>query len=960
MLVPTQASGLHRFLVAASVAWSCLALGPASGQQQFIIGNPQTTLTFTKEAPAVGGDVWLDAIVTAAGTAITFDRSRSMWTLRARIDPSVSANSAYDLTIEPDDLGAPFVMIANGVGAAVGDKTLIATWIGTVPAVTGSGTADPSFTVTATWALDADEDEADARISATITNGTATTYRLWLARFPRLATNCLDTKDGQDDGSDALATGRIGGLLYGDPIGYVDPISGRGYIITGDPHHQNYVMSPDSVEPGYYSVPVGAYYDRTTGQGLYVSNDDDAGFMKGLYWYQDTSIGDGLLIHETIQFPADTFNATSYASPYAVQVAALDDMDWITAAHRYRSLYRTFPWYNGKSGTTQNTAVPTAMKSNPLFGWVTPDTFPYCVPTVADVQKVQNELSFFNSYLGMPFPMLLFNRFVVDPPSEVTAANQYVPASGAMGHVHNLAATAEAAGNRVAIHAMTEKLHIYSPSSNNCGFCSGTYCNNFDPALMGMNIENGIWQKPHTGPFFAPCPRGKGDPSGIGIDWPQWFASTSASFANLLGTTGGQGWPSPNPWAGWCFSKDHDHAPGFGNFFAQGWLDMLQATRNAVTTTTEFPTLQETSVAFFSQEVGVQNPWSIDWSLDLNNFLETGQAATWGRYFNSGIRRLPLLQMAVDNLRYGTVYFPATCSMPYTDLLSPSGPRDRLFEPFPAVSAALSCWSMGQRVLGHQGCVIVSNEQMVAPADLQNPGGDDAKIAAADMIAYFRGLTTFLQSSVLAPLMRFHTGALERTPDVTVTNATESFVLPYASTIMNHFPKLRAGINLIWNTAGLTNEPRDLDFASYQPIKHILAANALFTNWRVPVSPDENPTWLPRGMYRHHDGTQLALLMTNPWGAKQLDAASGAMPPMNPFTFDYANPPASSANVYTYTYTFDPAQYEGFPSTYRYATVVHDQNGAVVAISPFVTTTGPVNLVGNLGPFESVAWIFRP
>ncbi|MEQ8765711.1 MAG: hypothetical protein RL885_17435 [Planctomycetota bacterium] len=926
------------------------------------LGNGLVELQFTQEDPANGDDLWLTRITAPTGGIVSLEKGLPLWEVEARIDPTVPANAAYDLSIVPDDLPLVSVQIFN-VGTFPGQtyRYLVATWgPGSVPVAGGAPTGNPNVTVTATWILPYGSDTAEAHLNVSLNNPGATTYRLWLTRYPRLAVRSLDIADGDDgNGSDRLATGRVGGTLYGDPIGYVDPVSGQPLLLTQDPDHQINVVSPDSIDPGTLSVPVSAYYDQTTGLGLYHANNDDEGYVKGIYWTQDPALGTaGSMVVETIQFvTGNVFDATSYTSPYHVQIAAFENGDWITAAHKYREQYRTYPWYTGPIGASSNLSVPLALKTNPLFGWIETGNG-YC-PETFDLTTASAELSFFNNHFGQPFPMLMFNRFVVDPMSEVTLAGGYAQnPSPPMSAVHQFVTSAENAGNKVTVHAMTEKISV-TPTDSKCTiFASclgGGYCAQLDPSMVQMVQENGLWLKPNVGPVGIACAAGKGSPSGTNIDWPTWFSGVSASFLNTLGASGGQGWPSPNPFSGWCFATTHDHDPGFGSFYAQAWLSMLDDVA-AQTTVSPVPTIMETSSAFFSQKVPVQNPWALDWSYEPNHVLDQASSQTWYEYHDAYIRRIPMLPMAADNLRYGSVYDPSFCAMPYTRLLT-ANPGDQFFEPFPAITAALGCWQMGIRVLEHQGSVFISNRFMVSPQDVQSPGLDEAKLAAVDLYDYYRSLSDFLTASSPAPLMDYHAGSLERAPDVTVIGATQDVVLDQ-SVVQGFLPNLWSYFSTYLGVG--SNQITELDFSQYEPIKHLVGLNAFFGPTWIPVSADENPTWLPRGMYRHHNGGSLALLMSNPWGAEHYDANTATSTPMNPFSFDYSNPPASPSNTYAYSYSFDPADYAGFPSTYQVAFAVYDVTGTLVSQSSFQPASGMQNFAGTLGPFQSVAWVFKP
>ena len=128
------------------------------------------------------------------------------------------------------------------------------------------------------WFLPADSDTLHTTIQTDITNAADTPYRLWLARHPRIAIAPIGA-----NGSDRLARGVLGGEVLGDPLGYREPISGQKFRLTADPNHDSNIISVDSMDPGSWTVPVAAYYDTQTATGLYMSNDDSSGYIKGTY-----------------------------------------------------------------------------------------------------------------------------------------------------------------------------------------------------------------------------------------------------------------------------------------------------------------------------------------------------------------------------------------------------------------------------------------------------------------------------------------------------------------------------------------------------------------------------------------------------------------------------------------------------------------------------------------------------
>ncbi len=927
------------------------ALAATLSAQDHTLSNGTVDLKFKQEGTTVGhSNLWLTSIESLGQQTIALEQGLPLWNVETRIDPSPGS---YDLDIVPTDLA---LVVRKTVAGGV--HSLTATWgPGTVAAPSGSPSAGPQVKVVATWTLKAGEDMASTTISVQILNPTATDYRLWLTRYPRVAVSCLDA---DLDGSDRLAMGRNGGQLYGDPIHYVDPNSGQHLKLTQDPEHTTLLASADSLEPGTLGIPASSYYDSESGLGLYCANDDDEGYVKGVYWTQEPTLGtNGSLLFQTVQFATgNIYTATSYASPYKVQLAALDRGDWIGAAQRYRSTWRSFGFYPGPIGSSGNQLVTQDLKDIPIALWLNSGNG-YCItgPTgTFDQSQAQGDLDDLAAFMGTPFPFVYLNRYGVDCPHEIFLGG-YSQAP-AMQDVRDLIAYAEGAGHRTVIHTMTEKSFVTSTSHSHCSdFAACSYCSFEDTGLMGMYLENALVKSPTANPGPAPCSRGAGTSSGV--DWPAWFATLNAEFSNGLGSTGGLGWTSPNPTAGWCFSQTHDHEPGFGNFLAQGWLEMLESTAGQVTSIGQFARTMETSVAFFSQAAGVQNTWNFDLGRDFNHFAGVpGSVASYHVYEDAPIWRIPMMQMATDNAMYASVYSPPTLRYPYAQPYSPASLA--IFDEFPAVTGALACWSMAERVLSYQSVVYLNNADMVPLADVDLPGPNPAKYAASDMYKYYRGLARFLTGVAPVSLIDYHVGSLERPPAVALDNVTETFVLS-ADTIEDHFDTFEA----LMSAAQIPLQ--DLDWSKYQPFKHLVGQNDGLpgTIW-LPAEPEAEPTYLPHGMYRHPDGQSLAFLLTNPWGVRHhlqgacIPGQPCVTKPMNPFTFDYGSPSTSSANTYDYRFTFDPADYAGFPNQYEAAVAVYDVNGQVVSQTSFQSHSGATELTGTLAPSQYAGWVFRP
>jgi hypothetical protein len=915
----------------------------ASAYQDHTLSNGTIDLKFKQS----GRNLWLTSIESLGGQTIALEQGLPLWVVEARLDPSDPSMAQHDLDIVPANLPLSIQQAATG-----GAVMLSATWGPAVVAPpAGSPSAGPRVRVIATWTLKNGDDTASTTISVSILNPAQSSYRLWLTRYPRVAVGCLDANL---DGSDRLALGRNGGLLYGDPIHYTDPEAGP-LRLTRDPDHEVLLISPDSLEPGTLGIPASTYYDSTSGLGLYHATDDDDGYVKGIYWTQEPELGpNGSLLLQTIQYATgNIYEATSYSSPYKVQLAALDRGDWIGAAQRYRTTWRGFAAYPGPVGSASNELVSPELKDVPIALWHSSGNG-YCVvgPNgTFDPIQAQADLDDLTAFMGTPFPFVYLNRYPVDVPHEIFLSG-YVQAPN-MQPVRTFIDDAEQAGHKTVIHTMTEKSFVTSSDHVNCDYpfdlCS--FCDFDDPDLMDMYVENALVKKPGGPTVSAPCPRGAGTTSGV--DWPGWFVALNADFSNDLHSTGGLGWTAPNPTSGWCFAETHAHEPGFGSFHAQGWLEMLQDTAAGVTTTNTFARTMETSVAFFSQAAGVQNTWNFDLGRDLGHFEGTpGDLSSYYVWENAPIWRIPMMQMAIDNARYASVYSPATLSYPYDPAYSTSFP---IFDEFPAVTGALACWSMAERVLSYQSVVYLNNYMMVPVLDVSSPGTDEVKNAAADMYKYYRGLVSFLMGSAPASLGDYHTGSLERPPAVTLDGVSQTFVLT-ASTITAEFDAFETLL-------GLFNVPvQDIDWSKYQPFKHLVGQNDGLTTVWLPAAPGADPTYLPNGMYRHHDGQSLAFLLTNPWGVKHLDCSSPpcVSTPLNPFTFDYGTPAASPSNTYDYRFTFEPSDYRGFPTSYDVAMAVYDVDGQVVSQTSFQPASGATEFTGTLAPHQYAAWVFQP
>jgi hypothetical protein len=961
---------------------------PGLTAQSHVLGNGLVEFDFAKARK----NLWLDAITSPANQTISFERGTPIWTVELVDDPDDGDPNGYDFDVVPTDL--PLSVAVTGV-PALGFTKLVATWgPAVVPAPVGSPADDPNLRVIATFKLKDGEDTATAKIDVEILNHDQNDYTIWLTRFPRLAVADLDV---DEDGSDRLATGRMGGFLYGDPIDYEDadtywPLGAdRTLQITTDPDHDVLLVSADSLEPGPLGLPLSVYYDADPDNpakdlGFYHANNDSQGHMKGIYWTREPTLGDGAMLVQTVQYPdTDIYSAGSYSSPYSVQLAALDRGDWIGASQKYRETWRNFGFYPGPVGSAGNDLVSDQLKQRPLAVWLDSGNG-YCMDypqnpfSFTEARDDLDDLSAFFLGTATPpanggFPYVYLNRYPIDIPHEVSL-NGYTPSqTQTMIDVRALIAHAELNHHDTVIHTMTEKAFIIDsdlgdplanppvPPTLNCANFGAqcSYCDFDDPDVITMDTENALRRIPGGEATAAPCAAGMGlpAPGGTGVDWPTWFRDLNAEFATTLGVTGGFGWTSPNPVSGMCFSEDHAHEPGFGDFLAQGWIWLLESTASQIGGGPVARTM-ETCVAFFSQAAAVQTLWNFDIGHDYNHFNgQAGDVDSYLQYQDAPIWRIPMMQMAIDNALYSSVYSPKTLSMPYTAEYAAPPPAVQgldFFEPFPAMTGALACWSMAERVLSYQSVVFLNNERMVPLDDVNTPGSNPGKNAASDMFRYYRGLEDFLTGTQPTALSDYHRGSLERSPEITIDGVSQTFILD-ATTIDAELLNFSAAFGVGgFNVPGGT---RDLDWAKFQPLRQLMGLNAAAGAIWMPVAPEVDPNYLPSGMYRHHDGESLAFLVTNPWGVEHVDD-QGVDPdvPMNPFTFDYGTPTSSPSNNYTYRFTFDPADYDGFPSTYDATLAVYDTDGQAIIQLAYPGRTGAVQFVGGLPPFQSAAWVF--
>ena len=841
------------------------------------------------------------------------------------------------------------------------------------------------------WLLPPDSDTLHTTIQADITNAADTPYRLWLARHPRIAIEQMGA-----NGSDRLARGVLGGEVLGDPIGYREPVSGQQFRLTGDPNHDSNIISVDSMDPGSWTVPVAAYYDTYTATGLYMANNDTSGYVKGTYL---ENLGDALG-YSVVQYPdGNIYEASNYRSPYAVLLAVLPHKaDWVTACTKYRrETYQQSSWYNGPAGATSNHAVPGRMKTNPIYA----DFHTGNGYTAAGMQgdrpgiksvpafnasAVASRVNFLSdAFDGASFPMVLLDRFMYDPPTEITVKYGYSP-SPEMANVHELVRSMEASGHHTVVHSLTEKIAVDAlKDTGNCrepceqaASCDQppwgqAYCNALDPEVLDLNTANEPLMNPlvsapwwHFGAVY--CTAGPPNtPSHPHANWADWFSDVSASIANTLGASGGHAWNEPTAMAGWCFDKNHSHVPGFGSWMAQGWKKIMQAVKDKMKpelTEDGLPFIIESACAFFSDYVSVQNDVAMQFAGQLATPpLDPAAPQMWTR---APIWQVPMMQYAADNMRIGDVYSQPTLSLPYTSAMSHPwfvNTSDAsalqalwLFEPFPAVTGALSCWSMAKRVLARQGTLLLSDNMMVEIDRLQSPGTNPANLAAIDMISFYKAIYRFLRTK---PHMEYHTGSIVRPPKIILTNATESFRLSAVN-----LPQLAAAMDFL-----NYSETMEVNWEEFHPLNAYLGRTETYGTIWLPAAPEDPliQSWLPHGMYMHHDGSSLALFISNPWGVQHRNTAGEAVSPMNPFDFDFSSPHEAAKTTYSFKFTFDPADYTGFPHCFSIKRASYHQllsHGDSSATTANETSSeescGPTELHDTAAAFEFRTYVFLP
>jgi hypothetical protein len=1001
----------------------------ASPQSTHVLENSDTKLTF--RSVSTTGEFWLESVQPKPiTTGVGIDMLPiEPWALELLVDPHIACITDTDLheveIVGPGDFASlrSFSLSLSTVGS---DKILEAKWEGTVGFagsldVSGCSPAyssNTSLEIIATWTIGASSgDVAAAAISVEILNPTRTPYVIGRVRFPRVEVSTLDPSG--EDGGDYLALPVLGGYLYGDPIDYYDGAAGRGYSFHAAAP-EAWPGDPACAEPLAWSLPVSCYYQDDGERNLfYAATDDLDGYVKSIYWtpLPAQEAEDGALRYEVGQVPTgDVFAATTYVSPYSVLIAATQG-DWVDAAKRYKQVYvADTSRYLGPVASSANTRIPSDLKTKPQFGRIVPNGSGYCPPDfdVGDLGSLGSSpsdsaavaLDYFYTLLSDGFPMALFDRFAIDPRDEVfqggASGPLYVASTGtSMQQVHQLVSDAELMhGTHVCIHGITEKLQ--NPTGIPCftpgpDYCLGSlYCCDIDPNWRQMSWENVSISQWDGIPFSSGgsytqhvgCPDGLADSSlgaltqlcgssgtNVGAkEWPTWFSTFLAEATSSLGNTGGLGFNEPGPVPLYCFSTEHAHDPGFGNWAAAGWGQMMDDYRADSSVPDDAPIIMETSSAFWSPWVTVQNAWSAYGAFDALNTLE--DVGTLDYFFDAPIYKIPFMQMVADDVVYASQYDTEPCSMPFisnsNELQCPSVTsvaRD-YFEYFPSVTASLQAWGQAKRVLMHQSSVLFFNEEMLDAGLLNNPstGGTAAErataYAASDMMEYYRALCDFLAGTSPDghPIAEYFRGALERNVAVDILSHTETFVLDGDVNVSTGpdvpaFPKLVMGLDA-FGTCSLTPsypDGYDIDLSKYRPFYAPLFDHKARSNTIAPVAPEQQETWLPHGVYRHSSGSSFALLMSNPWLPRHIPSGTPGTsdPRMNPFTFDYSGATTVS-NTYAYQFTIDSNDYGAGAYTYYIKRRVYDINGSYTTLSTLGPYTNSTTVSGTLAPGESV------
>lgn len=987
------------------------------------LDNGVARLEFMVEGPSLGGRVAMTRIESGdpiTGPSIRFLDSPDAphWQVELRVHAPVFApEQVQDLIVSSRHV--PFTSDAIEAFAAgeyegrPAGKRLVLVWGPEVPVGADNSNGNPSLvvpprvTVCVEWILFDGSDVAEARIDVKLdpSEPTASPFRLAPVHFPMLAVEPLNHAGAGEAPTDRLMHGGLGGFLFGDPIGYIDEWSGQTFTFGAPKLKEIFPTSISliAVDPAFLSVPVAAYYDDSTSTCLYQANTDEHGFPKMISWRRGTQPRS--LLYETLHYPpGDYFNVTRYAAPFRVQLAAMRGR-WMEAAVKFRRQFRTYSWYPGTAGVSPR--LTSRMKENPLFGVLFAKSNGYVPASQGDVDAMLVDITLMEKWFGK-FPFLILNRFYIDPSHEVNPMPPYYVPSTEYELGRKLVATLERRGHATAPHAVSEKLYTCELPSivlESTGYCDALAGTPLQSELLDDRIVIGLPTASSSSVLHDPCPAGE--------VFPDVLAGVHVELARRLRNTGGYGVPAPHPVGAVCLAprpRKHDHVIGFGDWYIDAWLDIMQRVNEDVPALLgngePYPAIMETCNLRASSEVPIQNDQSFDQSVHLAHSLNSMNCATWRYYFGAPIRNIPLFGVVADNVRRGTVYFdearfdsvPGTSyhesqalSLPFTSYsrgnlmdameqaldaaASASAGTTAAFhalcrdmkltckrvplqflEPYPSISSALSCWHMSIRVIGRGGLMTLANAFIADPDTTDPRVFPETKRAAHDLFSFYRNMLGLLTSPSLK-LMDYHCGALEVTPTVTVTDpqdpntVLDSFRID-GNTIQTFLPNLADAMDCV----GYPTD--DLDYSVYAPLNHVLSGFGYHGNAIFPESPPDELCYIVSRMYRHETSNGLAMILINPWGPLQYTA--DGTHPMNPFTFDFFHPEDSPDNVYHYDFTFRPDLYDGFEQDFALAKASMDPDGTIRPKDPLGMKTGNLQLTGEIRPFEAVVYYFEP
>lgn len=965
-------------------------------------------------------------------------------------------------------------------------------------------TSDPILAVAEFWVLREGEDFLRGQIGLQVLNTADTDYRIRSIEFPRLMAHSL-----RPTGEDWLATPSDGGRLYGDPIGYQDPIN-----------YEPFRFGETNVAQ---SVPLYYYYRESPAGplGLYLTHDDDKGLLK--YAELTPLRGEGaaldLLRYRLGRFPSgDIFDVKDYPAvevagdPYFIDeafdaIVGVVEGDWVDAAKKYKAL-RTdptddrFTWLDPvgdtvarPAGHPDNPAIPDLMRQSP---WQARLGESYCPGNIefdaGNELEIQGALEFFRDRFLTPtgapqLPYLMLDRFVLthdgfsyDPdigctpsggcPSYDLALQQPASSNAQVAHdfVRTLGAVpgdaaydADLSGHLTWIGSLSEKYlvqdgyhqHFHTGEGtpglescpidddpvNNVDFVCGRdadyrklmwACSIADsPALLvdQTPLDASVDLEPSFltfGQFQPVCPLGLGvietapplcGLGPVGDDFVQTsgydvFEELCGLVANDLNVTGGFFFNTPTIGSQpACFADyypahydlpgieegdyPHAHPPGAGNRMITRWFELMEDVSAAAGTVLNYT--KESGGAMFAQGMRVQPPLSYDLAGNEARHPALGIDPDedsvcvdheWYRYFDAPIRRIPLLQMVADELRYMTHYPRTALALPFTDAQAQTRPK--FFEEYPAVPAALQCWNLAKRTLTHQGSIALDRAFKVDDSffDPQPAGATEEErrdsLAVRTMVEFYRGLARFLQAPTPhgGTNMAYLTGSMERNVELEILGEgglpiEETFYLragdystlsawltgdgPTCAYPTEGFPPPVAE-----GLPGWSSDDIKLDFSKYRPVDSVLwfaenNANGQATDMYRKV-PEERESWLPHGVYRHAEAEgaatqRLAVLVANPWGVWHYVLPEMQIKTMNPFTFDHSDPLSSPPTAYDFSFAFDPAAHGLADAPFMLVVKRFDWTGTELSSSaPATFPAGAQVPVTNLGPLEYAAF----